>query len=374
MSDNKIIIKEKEETKWLNKFAETGEDTTLAATANSMRQCSAHLGIVGSPMFLPATLQLALLFGEGHTVKSFRQILMSSRNAQPTPELQFIIFCEQRFGSNLDLLVGRALVSELIKVKFVAEDVKFDVNQDKTLICTSVEYRKEYFTGTWKNTSVTVIVPQARLRELEAFETEAKVGMQIIDPYVMHIHGHGMTKDKQPFIVMENMKHFLDCKLIRKEDSYPSKLKNMYACAKGVYALHKHNLNHGDLIPESFIVTPYGIKLYYFGSPDDGKDSNTTRADGLKICYISPQRHRNKGRERSDDIYSLAVIFFNMMSDFFDEVDNDEILKMVHQSKRPEFPADFPKGLSQLISKMWSEAREDRPTCDIVLGELYALF
>jgi len=88
-------------------------------------------------------------------------------------------------------------------------------------------------------------------------------------------------------------------------------------------ALHSGGLIHRDLKPSNLFLTPHGVKLLDFGlarpiARSLGADTGTLLTEAGAIVgtpnYMSPEQVRGEALDGRADLFSLAVIFFEMLS------------------------------------------------------------
>ncbi|RWS27007.1 eukaryotic translation initiation factor 2-alpha kinase-like isoform X1 [Leptotrombidium deliense] len=151
--------------------------------------------------------------------------------------------------------------------------------------------------------------------------------------------------------------------------------------------LHQMGLMHRDLKPSNIFFASDGIvKIGDFGlvtaaSVDDffhtpevevkenitpGGDEKHTNRVGTHL-YMSPEQIRGVMYSNKVDIYSLGVIFFEMIVPFRTEMERVCVLNDVRQQK---FPCDFKSKHSQeceLLVKLLSSDPNERPSAEDIL-------
>ena len=97
--------------------------------------------------------------------------------------------------------------------------------------------------------------------------------------------------------------------------------------AQGLSAAHHHEIVHRDLKPDNVMLSPltrerrhYHVKLLDFGIAkqlDESKVDNKLTAMGM-VCgtpdYMSPEQACGHAVDKRSDIYSLGVVFFEMLT------------------------------------------------------------
>ncbi len=113
------------------------------------------------------------------------------------------------------------------------------------------------------------------------------------------------------------------------------------------------------------------------GSIIEIKRTNSRRSDrslSMKIgtpLYSSPEQESGKRYNNKTDIYSLGLIFSEMLAGLVTHHERYELFRFLRQNHElpQEFKAKFEKE-SQLILKMTSESPEERPNAEAIIMEI----
>jgi serine/threonine protein kinase len=133
---------------------------------------------------------------------------------------------------------------------------------------------------------------------------------------------------------------------------------------------HGHPLNivHRDISPQNLIVTYSGtVKIIDFGIAKAAFKINTTDSGILKgkFSYMSPEQARGDSIDHRSDIFSLGIIFHEMLTGkrLFKADDNRETLRNVRRAKIESpsaFRGDVPDELNRIVMKALAKDRRHR--------------
>jgi serine/threonine-protein kinase len=215
---------------------------------------------------------------------------------------------------------------------------------------------------------------------LGRFLNEARAANAIRHPNIIEILDSGQQADGTPFLVMELLEGESLGARIRAHGGLPlpTALDFAYQTASALGAAHKKGIVHRDLKPDNlFIVAdPHDpererIKVLDFGiaklqqSPSDSVKTRTGTLMGTPI-YMSPEQCLGtKTVDHRSDIYSMGVIFYEMLlgappfvSEGFGELVNMH-LNVAPRPPRSERP-DIPEPVEALVMRMLSKAPDQR--------------
>jgi serine/threonine-protein kinase len=219
---------------------------------------------------------------------------------------------------------------------------------------------------------------------------EARAANAIRHPNIIEILDSGMRDDGVPYLVMELLEGESLGQRLRGTGRLPIRdaIEFTLQTASALGAAHKKGIVHRDLKPdnlfivnisgdESARITPQGapserMKVLDFGiaklqmpQPGDSVKTRTGTLMGTPI-YMSPEQCRGtKTVDHRSDVYSLGVIFYEMLvgvtpfvSDGFGELVN------MHLNVPPQSPrtqrAEISEQLDGIVLKMLAKNPEDR--------------
>ena len=215
---------------------------------------------------------------------------------------------------------------------------------------------------------------------LTRFLNEARAANAIRHPNIIEILDSGTIADGTPFLVMELLEGESLGTRIRRVGALPiqTAVEFCYQTASALGAAHKKGIVHRDLKPDNLFVVPdphdperERIKVLDFGiaklqqSANDSVKTRTGTLMGTPI-YMSPEQCRGtKTVDHRSDIYSLGIIFFEMLcgqppfvSEGFGELVN------MHLNVAPQAPSsqnpDVSPAIDAIVLKMLSKNPDER--------------
>ena len=229
-----------------------------------------------------------------------------------------------------------------------------------------------------KNGRVAVIkVPydqfQNDRRFIERFRREAELGQKLLHDNIIRIYEYGTSRDGLTYIAMEylpgvDLRGYLD-----KYDTMPVKeaLRTVGQVCRALEYAHDKGVIHRDIKPENImlpgkkgkgkvVLMDFGVAhAAYLGTVG-------TRSTYLGTpYYMSPDQISRKKVDGRSDIYSLGVVFFEMLTGQrpFDDVDPLKVL-IKHRESPPPKPRSvnrkIPVALERIVLKMLAKRPKER--------------
>jgi len=205
------------------------------------------------------------------------------------------------------------------------------------------------------------------------FLREARAVNMINHAHIVDIMDYGETEDGLAYLVME----FLDgsplSKLIARG---PIDLRDAVDILEQMCAAlaraHDMGVIHRDLKPDNIYLLERGgrrnfVKILDFGLAKVVREGRLAEEGAVFGTpeYISPEQAKGEDAGPQSDLYSVGVIFFEMLTGRlpFDDRDRDKLFGM-HIYKQPPPPSHFVKTVSPIaegiIMKLLSKVPEDR--------------
>ena len=279
------------------------------------------------------------------------------------------IFIEDTNSSNkLPRLFGKYYLLELINVGGMAEVFKAKMF--------GVE-------GFEKIVAIKRILPEVAedAEFIKMFVDEAKIAVKLQHPNVVQIFELGKIEGSY-FIAMELI-NGKDIKTIRKRLKRVDLLMPVeqstyiisqvcegldYAHRKTDEKMNPLNIVHRDISPQNMIVSYEGtVKLIDFGIAKAKSKSTKTQVGMLKgkFSYMSPEQVSGQPIDRRSDIFSLGVVFFEMLTGkrlFLGKNDVETLEKIRKAEVMPPsyFNSAVPPELDRIVLKALAKDREER--------------
>ena len=216
---------------------------------------------------------------------------------------------------------------------------------------------------------------------IKMFVDEAKIAVKLQHPNVVQIFELGKI-DGSYFIAMELI-NGKDIKTIRKRLKRVDLLMPVeqsayiisqvcegldYAHRKTDEKMNPLNIVHRDISPQNMIVSYEGtVKLIDFGIAKAKSKSTKTQVGMLKgkFSYMSPEQVSGQPIDRRSDIFSLGVVFFEMLTGkrlFLGKNDVETLEKIRKAEVLPPsvFNSAVPPELDRIVLKALARDREER--------------
>lgn len=212
------------------------------------------------------------------------------------------------------------------------------------------------------------------------FLQEARAAANLSHPNIVTIFDFGHDDDRI-YIIMEYIDGTDLKTIIRRKTRYAvnDAISVMIKICQGVGYAHRAGLIHCDLKPHNILITADGTaKITDFGisralaavNPDE--KSEIVWGSPL---YFSPEQARGEAPSPASDVYSLGVIFYEMLTGEppFSAQDSMSLAEM-HISTLPPSPRntnpDIPLNLEQIILKLLSKEASARYRTADQLGRI----
>ncbi len=212
---------------------------------------------------------------------------------------------------------------------------------------------------------------------VERFLEQARQSAKLDHPNLAKVLDSGRFDDGAPFFVIE----FLGMRTLRgvMDQSGPLPWSRtvslgIQACAGLEYA-HRAGVVHGNLNPEALVLVKEGprddrLKVSGFGTSEVSLTSRHATKTGFLVGvpeYMSPEQAAGRPTGPWTDIYSLSVIFFEMMtgkvpfeSDSFMGALGKHMVEPIPDPRVVSGGVDVPDWLASIIMKGLAKAPKDR--------------
>ena len=200
---------------------------------------------------------------------------------------------------------------------------------------------------------------------LHRFERERRILGALDHPYVARLLDGGATDDGMPFFVMEYVEGLPIDQYARVATlSTAERLALFLKVCEAVSYAHGHRVIHRDLKPSNILVTEEGVpKLLDFGvaklldldSPGRAGDATATVNRVMTPEYASPAQLRGLPPTETDDVYSLGVLLYLLLTGRhpyrFRSRAPEEVLRSIVE-QRVQRPSEIERDLNGNLDKV----------------------
>ena len=222
------------------------------------------------------------------------------------------------------------------------------------------------------NRFVAVKVLKPEFREdttfIRKFRSEAQAAAGLTHPNIVNVFDVGDDGGVY-YIVMElidgiSLKQYMEKKGVL---NWKETLHFAMQIAKGLEHAHSRGIIHRDIKPHNVMVLKNGsVKVMDFGIARVMSKSNTLTKEALgSVHYISPEQAKGGHTDNRSDIYSLAVVMYEMMTGRppYDG-ESPVAVAIQHINGGAPLPStlnpNIPRGLEQIIMKGMALEVNDR--------------
>jgi tetratricopeptide (TPR) repeat protein/tRNA A-37 threonylcarbamoyl transferase component Bud32 len=223
-------------------------------------------------------------------------------------------------------------------------------------------------------------LPEDLTREEERkqrFLQEARMAASIEHPHIAAIHDIDEI-DGRTFMAMEHVKGESVRGAIRKKKLGPRKAIELgIQVADGLAVAHQNGVVHRDLKPENILISEQGYaKIIDFGLakliepllPGAAEPDQVKTRDGLvlgTVSYMSPEQARGKAIDGRSDIFSFALVFYEMLAgeNPFKKESGVETLNSILKDPTPSLKieaVDKPAGIDRVLRKALAKDPDSR--------------
>jgi len=203
--------------------------------------------------------------------------------------------------------------------------------------------------------TLTEVTPELR----ERFYIEAKSGI-LNHPNIVTVYEVG-EHEGNPFIVMEYVEGDSLEKIMREQRRLPllESISIIEQLCTGLGYAHGHGVLHRDVKPANILVRPDGrVTIVDFGIArlaDQTQQLTKTNTLLGTFHYISPERLKGEESDGRADIWSVGVIFYEMLTGElpFKGSDISSLYRVIYEPYVPpvEYVQNLPDGLIQVLDK-----------------------
>jgi len=204
--------------------------------------------------------------------------------------------------------------------------------------------------------------------ERQRFEIEAQAAAALNHPNIATIYAIEESGN-EVFIVMEYINGIeLGNKIKKGLPAIEEAIKIMEQIAEGLNAAHQKGIIHRDIKSSNVMITQNNkVKIMDFGLAKVGGTSMITKFGTTMgtTAYMSPEQARGDKVDNRTDIWSMGVLFFEMLTGKFPfkgEFDQAVIYSILNEEPDSvlSIKKDLPSHLDQLIGKMLKKDLDSR--------------
>lgn len=194
---------------------------------------------------------------------------------------------------------------------------------------------------------------------IKRFNREADAGMKLSHPNIVKIYEFG-KEDNEHFISMEYVDGKTLRKLLEETPFDPAKMITIgIGVCEALKEAHNSGVVHRDIKSENIMLTSAGeVKVMDFGLAKV-RDASVLTMEGSilgTVSYMSPQQAIGEEIDHRSDIFSLGVVFYEMLTGkmpFTGDYEMAVIYSILNEEPLSirEFNEAVPKSLEQVISK-----------------------
>jgi serine/threonine-protein kinase len=198
---------------------------------------------------------------------------------------------------------------------------------------------------------------------VQRFLEEARLAATLHHPNIVEVFDLG-AETNQTWFAMEYL-HGEDVRRIMQELQHQQRALPLThalsialgACA-GLEHAHRRGIVHRDVSPQNLLVTyEGGVKLLDFGIAKGRRAGDRPLDDRQgKVQYMSPEQCRGDTIDRRSDVFSLAIMLWEMTTGrrLYRSVSDIATVKMIVEKDAPaprSFIPDYPEALERIVMK-----------------------
>lgn len=201
------------------------------------------------------------------------------------------------------------------------------------------------------------------------FRNESKAIAVLSHPNIVKVYDMCFS-EKVQYIVMEyidgiTLKDYIDSERVL---NWKDAVHFIIQILRALQTAHNRGIVHRDIKPQNIMLLTDGtIKVMDFGIAKFAREESMTATDQAigTVHYISPEQARGDVTDEKSDIYSVGVMFYEMLTGQkpFD-TDNPISIAVMHMQNVARRPRDInpniPSGLEEIIMHAMEKDAEER--------------
>lgn len=177
-------------------------------------------------------------------------------------------------------------------------------------------------------------------------------------PNIIAVIDYGFDETKNPYLVMELLKHSEPITDFAKAASFEKKANLLISVLQALSYLHRRTVIHRDLKPDNILVAEGVPRLLDFGL--SVKRGQETETEGT-LAYMAPEIFRGSFADVASDLYAFGVIAYEVFTGNVPHYAAD-IQVMIQNIMRKEADlTPLPKAVRPIIGALLSKSANSRP-------------
>lgn len=228
-----------------------------------------------------------------------------------------------------------------------------------------------------RTVALKIISPERRIdsKAIQRFQQEAKAIASLNHRNIVQTYEFGISEDDLPYLAMEYMEGETLAHLVSKSGKQTVEDAIAIITQVGQGLLHAHDCGviHRDLKPENIVLSKSSegeivVKILDFGiakitNAEDGQKLTQTGEVFGSPLYMSPEQCHGKKLDHRSDIYSLACVFYELLT-ASPPFRGDSVLEtLMHhiQTPVPDIPKEIaPSAINEVLQKALAKEPEAR--------------
>jgi serine/threonine-protein kinase len=206
----------------------------------------------------------------------------------------------------------------------------------------------------------------------QRFMREAEVQAQLRHQNIAALLATGVTDHGEPFLAMELLRGKTLRGVIKQEGRVDPRRASSYTwqALQGLRHVHELGVLHRDLKPANIMLEPSQgpadrVVLIDFGFASVEGSAKLTQQGAIvgSLTYMAPERMRGEQIDQRSDLYSMGVIFYELVSGrapFTAKDDLDLVEMHLHDAPPPLDPAVVPAPLIPIIMRCLAKQQRER--------------
>lgn len=204
-------------------------------------------------------------------------------------------------------------------------------------------------------------------RFVQRFLREANLGAKLVHPNDIKVIEAGTDEKGVPYMVMELLKGVTLEERLKRDGTIPEEeaIKIVRDSLLGLQKAHQETVIHRDIKPANIFLCDDGsVRVMDFGIAKALEDSPLTRTGAIigTLVYMSPEQTQGKPVDARSDIYSLGLVFYEMLAGKFPFQGKTPAVMLLEKVSKPAppLPDSISPWLQTVVDKSLTRNPDDR--------------